>query len=115
MAEESVFQKIAGYVSNYAPGIAALLAVSGVGAPIAGAVGALGALAKTFGLPQDSKPEDILTTIQGMPDSELKLKFVQAEQNFQITMASMFVKDMPICAALMEETKIMSILMIVIT
>lgn len=43
--EPSIFQKIAGYVSSYAPGLAAILAATGVGAPIAGAVGALGALA----------------------------------------------------------------------
>jgi hypothetical protein len=84
MLEPSVFQKIAGYVGTYAPGIAAILAATGVGAPVAGAVAAIGALAKSFGLPEDSKPETVLATIQSMPDSELKLKYTQAENNFQL-------------------------------
>jgi hypothetical protein len=84
MPEQSIFQKIAGIVSSYAPGIATLLAATGVGAPIAAAVGAVGVLAKTLGMPETAKPEDILATIQSMPDSELKLKFVQAENDFQL-------------------------------
>lgn len=85
MAEEpSIFQKIAGIVGTYAPGLATLLAATGIGAPIAAAVGAVGILAKSLGMPETAKPEDVLSTIQSMPDSELKLKFVQAEQTFQL-------------------------------
>ena len=58
MAEENILQKLAGYVGTYAPGIATLLAATGVGAPAAAAVGALGALAKSFGMPEDAKPEE---------------------------------------------------------
>jgi hypothetical protein len=84
MAEETVFQKIAGVIGSYAPGIAAILAASGVGAPVAGVVGALGAICKTIGVPETTPADGILTTIQGLPDSELKLKFVQAENDFQL-------------------------------
>lgn len=84
MSEESIFQKIAGLVGSYAPGLAAILAATGVGAPAAAAVSAIGALAKSLGMPEKSKAEDILSTIQSMPDSELKLKFIQAENDFQI-------------------------------
>jgi hypothetical protein len=84
MAEESIFQKIAGLVGTYAPGVATVLAASGVGAPAAAAVAALGSVAKAFGLPEDTKAEDVLTTVQSQPDSEAKLKIMQAENDFQL-------------------------------
>ena len=93
MAEQSVFQKIAGYVGTYAPGIAAILMATGVGAPAAGAVAAMGALAKSLGLPEDTKPETVLSTIQSMPESELKLSFIQADNDFKLRELEMRLRD----------------------
>jgi hypothetical protein len=85
MAEESIFQKIAKAVGSYAPGIAAILAATGVGAPVAAAVAAVGALAKSFGLPEDSSAEIVATKIMNTADmTEIRLKFVQAENDFQL-------------------------------
>jgi len=98
MAEEqSVFKKIASAVGTYAPGIASVLAlIPGVGTLPAAAIGAVGILAKSLGMPSTAKPEDILATIQSMPDSELKLKFVQAEQAFQISKRDQDIKELQI-------------------
>lgn len=85
MAEETIFQKIAKAVGNYAPGISAILAATGVGAPVAAAVAAVGALAKSFGLPEDSSAETIATQIMNTADmTEIRLKFIQAENDFQL-------------------------------
>jgi len=92
MAEPSVFQKIAGYVGTYAPGIAAILAATGVGAPVAGAVAAIGALAKSFGLPEDTPPEKILSTISA--DPEIQLKAMLAEQTFQTKMREFEIEEL---------------------
>lgn len=80
MSEKSIYQKIGDAVADYAPGIATILAATGVGVPLAGAVGAIGALTKAFGLGSDAKPEDILTAISA--DPEIKLKAMIANNDF---------------------------------
>ena len=84
MADETVFQKIAGCVGNYAPGIAAILAATGVGAPVAAAVAAVGALAKSFGLPETATHDDVLSAIQ-VADPETKVKIIAAENAYQLS------------------------------
>jgi hypothetical protein len=92
--ERNIFQKIGDAVTDYAPGIAGILAlVPGVGTTPAAALGAVAALGKAFGLGTQAKPEDVLTTIQNMPDSELKLKFVQAENDYQLQMVKTTLAD----------------------
>ena len=92
MAEQSVFQKIAGYVGTYAPGIAAILMATGVGAPAAGAVAAIGALAKSLGLPESAKAEDVLQVVSA--DPEIQLKAMLAEQAFQLRMRELTLEEM---------------------
>jgi len=90
MSEENIFQKIAGYVGSYAPGIAGILAATGVGAPAAAAVAALGALAKTFGLPEEATHETILAAAQAADP----IKLVQAEQAFQLASREQDIKEL---------------------
>lgn len=98
MAEErNIFQKIGDAVTDYAPGIAGILAlVPGIGTVPAAALGAVAALGKTLGLGTQAKPEEVLATIQSMPDSELKLKFVQAEQAFQVALRDKDIEELRI-------------------
>lgn len=94
-SDKNIFQRIGDAVTDYAPGIAGILAlVPGVGTVPAAALGAVAALGKTLGLGTQAKPEDILQTIQSMPDSELKLKFVQAEQTFQLAQRDQDIKEL---------------------
>jgi len=82
MAEESTFRKIASSIVDFAPGIAGLLATTGVGAPAAAAMAALGGLGKMFGLGSEATPEDIHAAIQADPQMALKLR--QAELDFKL-------------------------------
>lgn len=82
--EKSIFQKIGDAVADYAPGIAGMLAATGVGTPAAGAVAALGALSKAFGLGSSAAPETVLSTV--IADPELKIKAMIAENDFTIKM-----------------------------
>jgi len=85
MAEEkSIFQKIGDAVVDFAPGIATVLAATGIGAPIAGAVGAVGALGRAFGLGSSAKPEEVLTAISA--DPEIRLKAMIAENDHKAEM-----------------------------
>ena len=92
MADETVFQKIASAVATYAPGLAGVLAATGVGAPIAGAVGAIGVLAKQFGLPDTATHDEVLAAVQADPEANLKL--VQAEQAFQLASRDQDIKEL---------------------
>ncbi len=93
MSEETTLQKIAGAIGTYAPGIAALLVSSGVGAPAAAAVAAIGALAKQFGLPDNASHDDVLAAIQ-TADPETKLKIIAAENAFQLTRRDQDIKEL---------------------
>jgi hypothetical protein len=84
MDDRTIFQKIGDAVVDFAPGIATVLAATGVGAPIAAAVGAVGALGRSFGLGSSAKPEDVLTAISA--DPELRLKAMIAENDFKVEM-----------------------------
>ena len=78
--EKSVWQKIGDAVADYAPALAGILTVTGVGIPAAGAVAAVGALARTFGLGSDAKPEDVLAAVSA--DPEIRLKAMIANNDF---------------------------------
>jgi len=82
--ERTIFQKIGDVVVDFAPGIATVLAATGIGAPIAGAVGAVGALSRAFGLGSAAKPEDVLTAIS--VDPEIRLKAQIADNDFKAEM-----------------------------
>jgi hypothetical protein len=86
MAEDtrSVFQKIGDAVVDFAPGIAGILAATGVGAPIAAGVGAVAALGRAFGLGSSAKPEEVLGAISA--DPEIRLKALVAENDFKAEM-----------------------------
>lgn len=84
MDERSVFQKIGDAVVDFAPGIAGLLAVTGVGAPAAAAIGAVAALGRSFGLGSSAKPEEVLQAISA--DPEIRLKALVAENDFKAEM-----------------------------
>jgi hypothetical protein len=78
--EKSIFQKIGDAIADYAPGVATVLAATGVGVPAAAAIGAVGALGRAFGLGTNAKPEDILAAISA--DPEIKLKAMIANNDF---------------------------------
>lgn len=82
--ERSTLQKIGDAVVTFAPGIAGVLAATGVGAPAAGAVMALSALGKSFGLGSQAALGDILKVVT--TDPEIQLKAVIAENNFTLAM-----------------------------
>jgi hypothetical protein len=84
MDEKTIFQRIGDAVVDFAPGIATVLAATGVGAPVAGAVGALGALGRAFGLGSTAKPEEVLTAISA--DPEIRLKAMVADNDFKAEM-----------------------------
>lgn len=74
-------RKIGDMVVDAAPGIAGILAATGVGTPVAGAVAALGALGRAFGLGDGAKPEDIEKAIQQDPQAALKLRLAELDYN----------------------------------
>ena len=82
--ERSIYQQIGDAVTNYAPGIATILAATGVGAPVAAAVSAVGALGKAFGLGSNPKPEEVLKAISA--DPEIALKAQIADNDFKAEM-----------------------------
>jgi hypothetical protein len=83
MSDKNIFQKIGAAVADYAPALSGVLsAVPGVGTLPAVAVSALGSLCRSFGLGNDSTPEDILATVTADPESRLKL--YTAESNFKL-------------------------------
>ena len=83
--ERSVFQKIGDAVTNYAPGLAGILAlVPGVGTVPAAALAAVGALGRAVGLGSQAKPEDVLQAISA--DPEIRLKAMVAENDFKAEM-----------------------------
>ena len=82
--EKTIFQKIGDAVVDFAPGISTVLAATGVGAPIAAAVGAVGALGRAFGLGSAAKPEEVLQAIS--IDPEIKLKAMIADNDFKVEM-----------------------------
>jgi hypothetical protein len=82
--EKNIFQKIGDAVVNYAPALAGVLTVSGVGAPAAGAVMALASLGKSFGLGSTASPETILSAVTA--DPEIALKAMIAENDFKLHM-----------------------------
>lgn len=82
MDEKGIFQKIGDAVANFAPGIAGVLAATGVGAPAAAAVGAVGALAKALGLGDEASPDDVFKAITTDPEIALKAKI--ADQEFEL-------------------------------
>ncbi len=82
MPDKSVFQQIGDAIADYAPGLATVLAATGLGAPAAAAVGAVGALSRAFGLGSAAKPEDVLASIS--IDPEIRLKAMVAENDFKV-------------------------------
>ena len=83
--ERSVFQKIGDAVTDYAPGLAGILAlVPGVGTVPAAALGAVAALGRSLGLGSQAKPEDVLSAISA--DPEIRLKAMVAENDFAVKM-----------------------------
>jgi hypothetical protein len=80
--DKSIFQKIGDAVANYAPGLAGVLAATGVGAPAAAAVGAVGALARAFGLGKEASPDDVFRAVTTDPEIALKAKI--ADQEFEL-------------------------------
>jgi len=83
--ERSVFQKIGDAVTDYAPGLAGILAlVPGVGTVPAAALGAVAALGRSLGLGSAAKPEDVLSAISA--DPEIRLKAMVAENDFKAEM-----------------------------
>lgn len=90
--EATIFQKIASAVGTFAPGLAGILAATGVGAPIAGAVAAVGLIAKQFGLPADASHEDVLAAITA--DPETKLKIIAAENSFQLAQRDQDIQEL---------------------
>ena len=83
--ERSVFQKIGDAVTDYAPGLAGILAlVPGVGTVPAAALGAVAALGRSLGLGSAAKPEDVLQAISA--DPEIRLKAMVAENDFKTEM-----------------------------
>ncbi len=84
MDEKNIYQKIGDAVVDFAPGVATVLAATGVGAPVAAAVGALGALGRAFGLGSTAKPEDVLQAVS--VDPEIRLKAMIAENDYKAEM-----------------------------
>ena len=82
--EKTIWQKIGNAVVDFAPGIATVLAATGVGAPAAAAVGAVGALGRALGLGSSAKPEEVLQAIS--VDPEIRLKAVIADNDFKAEM-----------------------------
>jgi hypothetical protein len=84
-------KEIAAQLGQWAPAIGTALAgvTGGISAPIGIA---LGALAKVFGLPEDSKPDDILNAITA--DPQARLKIMQAENEFKVKMAEIKIQEL---------------------
>ena len=83
--ERNIFQKIGDAVTDYAPGLAGILAlVPGVGTVPAVALGAVAALGRSLGLGSSAKPEDVLSAIS--TDPEIRLKAMVAENDFAVKM-----------------------------
>ena len=83
--ERNIFQKIGDAVTDYAPGLAGILAlVPGVGTVPAAALGAVAALGRSLGLGSSAKPEDVLSAIS--TDPEIRLKAMVAENDFAVKM-----------------------------
>ena len=83
--ERNVFQKIGDAITDYAPGLAGVLAlVPGVGTVPAAALAAVGALGRAVGLGSQAKPEDVLQAIS--VDPEIRLKALVAENDFKAEM-----------------------------
>ena len=83
--ERNVFQKIGDAITDYAPGLAGILAlVPGVGTVPAAALAAVGALGRAVGLGSQAKPEDVLQAIS--VDPEIRLKALVAENDFKAEM-----------------------------
>ena len=96
MADETTLQKIAGYVKTWAPGISAALVATGVGAPIAGGVAALGALANMFALPDTATHEDILAAVQNTADPAVRQQLINAENAFQLAIRDQDIKKLQV-------------------
>lgn len=94
MVDENTLKNIADGIVNFAPGIATALRVTGVGAPAAMAVSALGALGKAFGFGNDANPGDLHTAIQADPESAVKLAV--AEMDFQLKQRDQELQEMRI-------------------
>jgi hypothetical protein len=92
--EKSIWQKIGDAVADYAPALAGVLTVTGVGVPAAGAVAAVGALARTFGLGSDAKPEDVLAAISA--DPEIRLKAIVANNDFVLKQRDQDIEELKI-------------------
>jgi len=89
---DNPFKTIADNIVDAAPGISAVLLATGVGAPVAGAVAALGTLGRVFGLGSDAKPEDIHAAIQADPQAALKLRL--AEMDFTLKQRDQDIDEM---------------------
>lgn len=92
--ELNIFQKIGNAVVDFAPGIATVLAATGVGAPIAAAVVAVGALGKAFGLGSNAKPEEVLAVVSA--DPEIRLKAMVAENDFKLHMREADIEELTV-------------------
>jgi hypothetical protein len=79
MPDENIFKKIGDGIANYAPTLAGILGATGIGTPAAAAVGALGTIAKMFGLGSGASPEEIHDAIQADPEAALKLRLAEMD------------------------------------
>lgn len=92
MDERTILQKIGDAVADYAPGVSALLLASGIGAPAAAGVAAVGALGRAFGCGSAAKPEEVLAAISA--DPEIRLKAMIAENNFQLAQRGQDIEEL---------------------
>lgn len=92
--EKSIFQKIGDAVADFAPGMAAVLTATGVGAPVGAAISAVGALSRAFGLGSASKPEDVLQAISA--DPEIRLKAMVADNDFKLKLRDQDIEEMKV-------------------
>ena len=100
--DKSIFQKIGDAVADFAPGIATILTATGVGAPVAAAVGAVGALGRAFGLGSNAKPEEVLQAISADPETRLKAQI--ADNDFKAEMGRQEIARLNVA---LDETKAM--------
>jgi hypothetical protein len=105
--EKNIYQKIGDAVVDFAPGIAGILAATGVGAPVAAAVGALSALGRAFGLGSSAKPEEVLSVIS--VDPEIRLKAMIAENDFKAEMGRQDLEKIKAVLADVQSARVMKI------
>lgn len=72
------WQDVAKTIHDDAPMLSGVLAATGVGAPLAAAVSAAGALAGALGVP--ATPDDVAQALATSPDAAVKLKQIESDK-----------------------------------